>query len=465
MMALPATQPSNATARWRDPSERGDTPLLILVVATLSVCFIAGGSSVQTGMGVMFAELLGLPLLLYAAWRAWQQHRLGPARWAIAVVAAIVALPLLQLLPLPEGLWRLAPARVALRDDLAAAGVTDLDLRWSLTPAATEHNLYLLLPPVALFFAALASGRDTWRRLLWWVLGLALFTLVLAFAQIGVPQDSFLNPFPQFAPTLSGVFANKNHQSSALAIGLVLALALLLDARSRLNDHAGSRATLVLCAILAVVFVAVLPLVKSRAGVIIALVVSGIVLLHSGPLSPSHWRVNHATRVVAGLAALALLVGIWAAFAWMQSEAGVDGSRWEMFATTLGLGLDNAPFGSGFGSFVPMFEQATRGALMRTGYINNAHNDYVQWWFEGGVLAVLVLLAALLVLLASVRRLLRLPERSRARASGIAAASALLVLLLHSTVDYPLRTPALMAVAGLLAGIVVAAATRAKAAP
>ena len=473
MSPLRAPQSPMSSGRWRDrpgravaSSEPSDTPLLVLAVAILSTCFIAGGSSVQTGMGVMFAELLALPLLLYAGWRAWQLHRLGPARWAIAVAAAIVALPLLQLLPLPEWLWRMAPARVALWDDLAAAGVTDINLRWSLTPAATEQNLYLLLPPVALFFAALASGRDTWHRMLWWVLGLTLFTLVLAFAQIGVAQDSFLNPFPQFEPTLSGVFANKNHQASALAIGLVLALALLLDARSRLDDHAGSRATLVLCAILAVVFVAVLPLVKSRAGVIIAFVVSGIVLLHSGPLSFSHWRAGGpVTRVVASLAALALLVGIWAAFAWMQIEADVDGSRWEMFTTTLRLGFANAPFGSGFGSFVPMFEQATQGSLMRTGYINNAHNDYVQWWFEGGVLAVLVLLAALSVLLIAVRRLSRLPERSRARTSGIAAGSALLVLLLHSSVDYPLRTPALMALAGLLAGIMVAAATRARPTP
>lgn len=437
--------------------------MFVLAVATLSICFISGGSSAQTGMGVMFAELLALPLLLCAVWRAWQQHRLGPARWAIGVVAAIVALPLLQLLPLPEGLWRLAPARIALWDDLVAAGVTDIDLRWSLTPDATEQNLYLLLPSVALFFAALASGRDTWRRLLWWVLGLSVFTLVLAFAQIGVAQDSFLNPFPEFEPSLSGVFANKNHQSSALAIGLVLALVFLLDARQRLNDPAASRTTLVLCAILAVVFVAVLPLVKSRAGVIIALVVSGIVLLHSGPLSSSRWRAaGHATRVVATLATVALLVGIWAAFAWMQSEVGVDGSRSEMFYATLKLGLDNAPFGSGFGSFVPMFEQVTQGGLMRTGYINNAHNDYVQWWFEGGVLAVLVLLAALWVLLLAARRLWRLPERARSRTSGIAAASALLVLLLHSSVDYPLRTPALMAVAGLLAGILVAAGSRSE---
>ncbi|HET8898123.1 MAG TPA: O-antigen ligase family protein, partial [Rhodanobacteraceae bacterium] len=346
--------------------------------------------------------------------------------------------------------------------DLSTAGVFTLDFRWTLTPDATERDAWLLLPALALFFAALASSVDVWRYLLWWVVALAMFTLVLGFVQIGVPQDSFLNPFPQYAPALTGVFANKNHQADALAIGLVLSLALAFDARRRVLHERRGQTALLSGAILAVLFVLVLPLVKSRAGVIVGLVVSGMVMLHSGPLSPSHWRSRHLGRVLGVLSVAALLVGITAALAWMQADADVDGSRWAMFVATWRLGFDNAPFGSGFGSFVPMFEQATHGALMRSGYINNAHNDYVQWWFEGGYLAVGVLLAAQTVLLRALLGLLRLPEDSRLRSKGLAAAGGVLVLLLHSIVDYPLRTPALMSVAGLLAGIVVAAAAKAR---
>lgn len=458
---MPGSVPARAS---RSADDRGmttaDTVLLGSSGLLLGLCFVTGGSSAQTGVGVMLAEWLALPILCCGVLLAWWRQRLRPARWAIAVAVAIFALPLLQLLPLPEWLWRLSPARLQLADDLAVFGGIQVDYRWSLTPLATERGLYLLLPAEALFFSALALGRSAWRGLLWWLLALALFSMLLGFVQLGVPQDSWLNPFPQYQPMLAGVFANPNHQAISMAIALVLSLSLLLDARTRIHRSNSARAVMVLCAVLAAAFVLVLPLLQSRAGVIIALVGCGVVLWQAGPLSPAHWHDSRATRVLGMLALVVLVVGSWAAFAWMEHNMALAGTRWEMTTTTFALGFENLPFGSGFGSYVRMFEQATQGALMHHGYINNAHNDYVQWWFEGGLLAVAVLLAALLVWLATIRRLWRLPGSSRLRASGMAAWTGTLLLLLHSTVDYPLRTPALMTVFGLLAGIAVAASAR-----
>jgi hypothetical protein len=56
--------------------------------------------------------------------------------------------------------------------------------------------------------------------------------------------------------------------------------------------------------------------------------------------------------------------------------------------------------------------------------------------------------------------LVRSRPRPRAKYQGEAVAAwvGCITLLLHSLVDYPLRTPALMAVAALLAGTMVAAA-------
>ena len=436
-----------------------DRILLVLAGVLLSVCFICGGSSQETGLGVTIAQLLAIPVLLYALAQAWLGGHLAPARWSIAVVVLIVALPLLQLLPLPAWLWHMPAARVLLQQDLASAGVSTIDYRWSLAPAATQRDLLELLPGVALFFAALAMGRSAWRGALWWIIGLALFSVVLAFAQIAAAQDSILNPFPQFVPAMAGVFANKNHQASALAIGLVLSVAMLLDAKRQLSRGDAAQFQLGLCIALAAVFALVLPLVNSRAGVLIALVATAATLLNSGAMSFERLRQNRPTRWLIGLALVILAVGIYGSFAWMQSDADIDGSRWLMTATTWHLGWANAPLGSGFGSFVRMFEQATQGALMQTGYINNAHDDYVQWWFEGGVLAVAAMLAAAIVLIVALRRLLRRRLESSTRTLGLAALSGVLVLLLHSTVDYPLRTPALMAVFALLAGIAVGAAS------
>lgn len=462
----------NGNARHRSPhihrgedSSARDWPLLTLALTTLVICFITGGSSARTGLGVSLAELLSLPLMAFAFWRIRKGQRMARSRAALIAAAAIALLPLLQLLPLPESLWLLAPARASLREDLALFGIHDLSLRWSLAPEETERNFYLMLPALALFLVPLALRRKALPMLLWWPVGLALFTLLLAFVQLGMPQESFVNPFPEYEPSLSGVFANKNHQACALAIGLVLALARMIAVFQKPAAYPWKHAAQWLCVLLVAALVLVLPLVKSRAGLLVAMVACGALLMASGPLSPHRWKASRAARASALLAVAVLAVGIWGSFAWMQSEVetGKADDRWSTITATLRLGLDNAPFGSGFGSFVPMFEQATEGSLMRSGYINNAHNDYAQWWFEGGVPAIATLLLSLGVLIVSVRRLLQQPETSASRRTGIAAACALLVLLLHSTVDYPLRTPALMAMAGLLAGLVVATSLPAQA--
>ena len=73
---------------------------------------------------------------------------------------------------------------------------------------------------------------------------------------------------------------------------------------------------------------------------------------------------------------------------------------------------------------------------------------------------MLVLLAVLATLAAVGMRALR--ERGAGRVPGLVALMGLGALLLHSWVDYPMRTVSLATVAAVLAGIVVAQAVRAR---
>lgn len=446
---------------YRERIDPQDRALFLLSGLSLSVAFITGGSSQENGWGLMAAELLALAVLLAVLLQTRWRHRIVSARWGIAVAGLIVAIPLLQLLPIPTWLWQWPAPRLALRHDLAAAGVTGIEYRWSLAPAATERDLLSLLPGVALFVAALALRRAAWRGLLWWVIGLIVFSLALAFAQLGVPQDSFLNPFPQYVPALAGVFANRNHQACALAMGLVLALTMMLGARAHARHVVPARAEVFACALLVAFIAVVLPLVNSRAGVIIGIIGVAATLLTSGAWSPQRLLKQRGARWLFAFAIAVLALGLYGAFAWMQQDVDIAGSRWQMTATTAQLAAASMPLGTGVGSFVRMFEQATQGALMHQGYINAAHDDYVQWWLAGGVLAIVAMLAATALLLATSFRLLQLPPESPLRSTGMAALLAVFVPLLHSTVDYPLRTPALMTAFGMLSGIAVAAALRA----
>lgn len=425
----------------------------------LCLVFITGGSSQETNSGVMFAQLLAIPVLLYALWQAQRWGCLLQARGSVAVFAFTASIPLLQLLPLPDWLWNLSSARQLLQHDLSEAGVTMLRFRWSLSPGATERDLLSLLPAAALFFAGVALGAEAQHKLFSMVIVLGFSSLVLGIAQIGAGQESMLNPYPQWVPALGGVFANPNHQGATIAIVLVLAIALMLEARSRVRRGEGVPVLPWIFAILIAIFLLAVPMIGSRAGPILTILSVVTFAISSGAVPFKRLRQHRSTQFIILMAGLLLALGIYAALRWTTGDK-VDAIRLELTRQTALIGSAHAPLGGGFGGFVSLFDQGVDVSLLSSEYINSAHNEYVQLWLEGGVLAIVCVLVVLAWLAFSLRRLLALHSRSSSRRRGLAAATAVFVLILHSWVDYPLRTPALMAVFALMAGILAANASR-----
>ena len=107
------------------------------------------------------------------------------------------------------------------------------------------------------------------------------------------------------------------------------------------------------------------------------------------------------------------------------------------------------PTGSGMGTFIPVYatQEKPEDALIDT-FANRAHNDVLEIWLEAGIAGLALMIFFLGWLTARSLRLWRRNFASReidlslARAATIVAA----LILLHSFVDYPLRTGAMMAV-------------------
>lgn len=422
----------------------------------LILAFVTGGSAQISGWDDTIVQLLALPVLAWALWRIGRLPASGVRNMALAVAAFVALVPLLQLLPVPEWIWRLPEARQRLAADLAAVGAVP-EFRWSLAPSATEAAFLFLLPPLAAFAATVSTGVGTHRLMLRTIMFLALFSLLLAFAQLGVPRESLLNPFPQWAAQLNGVFANQNHQGISLVLAIIIALATMLKALPRTGDGLRQAWTPWVFGFVALFALCALPLTNSRASVLIAVFAVGAVPLALGIFTAENirrdWRVR--AGLVACLALIAL--GVWGAVGWMQADA-VDELRSALRATTLAVGSAHAPLGSGVGAFVPSFAQAAPPELLLPHYINHAHNEFVQWWFEAGWLGVLVLAVTLVALSLTAARALR--SRQQDRALGVVALLGVAALLAHSWVDYPLRTVSLATVAAVLAGILVAEAAR-----
>ncbi|MEO5565594.1 MAG: O-antigen ligase family protein [Luteimonas sp.] len=431
----------------RPSRTRGLARLLALVFV---VTFLTGGGSQDRGVGDAIAQLLALPLLAWSIWTLRCQPLSGLRRLAIAIAVLIAVIPVLQLLPLPTLLWRSNAARLALEHDLSLAGV-GLASTWSLVPAATERAALALLPALSVFFAALAIAPHERTRMMWLFLGMAVFSLLLGLVQLGQPQDSLLNPFPQWAPAFGGVFANPNHQATALACAAICALALLLAGnRSEADRDSRQLAGRWLLGACFAMCTLALPLTGSRAGVLFGILGLAMVPVAMGTFRPARLRASASARWGLALMLCGAVFGVWVSLQWLRVDA-VAGLRWPLAKATVALGNAYAPWGAGVGAFVPLFAQEGPTWLLQYEYINHAHNEYAQWWLEAGIPAMLALAGVLAVLGLVLRKILHYGSHGRSRAIAAGSWLGIIVLLAHSIVDYPMRTAALMTVAALLA--------------
>jgi O-antigen ligase len=125
-----------------------------------------------------------------------------------------------------------------------------------------------------------------------------------------------------------------------------------------------------------------------------------------------------------------------------------DDGRLQINPIVARAGVAFAPLGTGVGSFRDVYQMLERAEMVTPAYINHAHNEYLELWMECGWAAPGLVVVFLAWWGAATFSAIR------ARPSDMAAlqtAGALIVamFLLHSVVDYPLRTPALASVFGM----------------
>lgn len=439
----------NLAGRWLLPA------LLGLLVAV----WLGGGVTVDDTAIDEWLQLLALPVLVLGVAALVQGPRLhGSSRVALVVAALIALLPAMQLLMLPDAMWASAPWRAALGKDLASAGVVGVTRHVTLGPHATEAGLWAMLPAMAGFLAGLALTPQAHRRAIQALVLLVLANLLFAFFQAGLPRDSGLRLYQDFDAGFGGLLVNTNHHGTALLVGMALAIGLAVEARHRPEQHGIGGHKHWWYAALAGLFLLAVPLSTSRAAVAIALPTLALALIWTGAITLRRiGRSRRATVIAVGLGVLAL-VGVWSIRGWMAVDEAEE-LRHIMALATFETGKVHAPWGSGIGSFVPLFEQTAPTSLLQNAWVNHAHNEYAQWWLTGGIMAMIVLLAALATLGFAGGRLL---HRQHDRALPSACWVAVCAVLAHSWVDYPLRTLALMTTTAVLAGIAVNAATEAR---
>lgn len=249
-----------------------------------------------------------------------------------------------------------------------------------------------------------------------------------------------------------GFFANRNSTADFILVALIASATLAWRSR-----HLAS-SPLLFVAVLAAMDLALLTglfLTGSRTGIVLAplVLIAQFLILRRGSR-------KHVLALVAGsvLVAIASAVSFTAlrntrAVAIVVERFTLEGEfRPELWRDAVFALTQYWPFGTGQGTFVPVLIAAERLEVVDPTVPNRAHNDFLELAIEGGLPGMIALALIGMILFRATRATWgdAGPDTKVQVAFSI---TTLVVLALHSLVDYPLRSMALAGLAAVAAGM------------
>jgi O-antigen ligase len=421
----------------------------------LSTGLILGYASLRFG-GVLPADwnpcVLALGLVLLVAYMPGAAVTAPIDRLLYAAVLAVPAWALLQTVPLPVS-WIavLSPERAAMTNALLRFDPHPGWIPLSVRPEATLQY--------ALRYMALSATFLVTRDLMWrlpgrqWLIAMPPLVIALLEATVGILQDSGATRVP-----VSGTFVNRDHFSAMLEMCLPFAAGAVFDFAPR-----GPRA-LAACAgaCAAAVLMIGITLSVSRAGFFIAL---ASLLVTAWMFAVTRLRGTARVMAVPGI----LVASAGAAFVLapgqllermlaspaMSPDGPWLGDRLLFWKEAMHVVAAYPIFGCGFGGFVSAVAPYRATAVTRT--LDYAHNDYLQFLAEGGVLAFAFAAIAGAIVARAAWHSLAGRREMRHRGLAVGCVVALAAGMFHSGVDLITYVPAtamlLCWIAGMVAGL------------
>ena len=426
--------------------------------AYLALALLLGGAGISYPLITALIEALALLLLAYAAWTRGAARLLAPGATANMLLLAILLLPLLQLVPLPWSSWLALPAHGLAASILDLAGLSGSARPASLDPHATLVAWLSLLPAATVFLLASRLPPAEQRRLVGIAIGAALLSALLGAVQkaSGGVGPAILFPSDHSANG-PGLFVDRNHQACFMLMAMPLAAGVARSGAAR----AQSPVRLIALGLVVVLGAATVATTSRMGILLLPLAALAAVLI----LFPPRMTMVRMALPLAGLALAA-----WGALQSSGVRAVLDrfaahDVRFDYWADTW-IGIRQAwPIGTGFGSFQDVYPSLENLDIVGTAIVYNAHNDFLQLLLEGGLAALLLMLGFLVLIVILAIRVWRTPLPPGVGAMKAAAFAAILLLLLSSISEYPLRMFSILILFALLSAILAAAPPRRRQEP
>lgn len=432
----------------------GGTPdaLLYMAMANLSILFFLGGAEVEAGLRLTAMSLIGcLNLSLCFYFRSWTRLGQTPIQFQLLMILIIVY-PLIQLIPLPWSIWSKLPGREL---EVSVLNFTELSGSWhSLTNSWISTGLFLVIVNILipLYISVISFSREQVIKFLYCALICILVSAIIGVVQVSSGGQYFSFYTTQHRGFLIGTFANRNHM--ALAVVLAFSIGSFLN-YLQVNRENGIRLLNLL--ILAAISLSIVMATGSRSGLLL-LLMSIVCAFFSVAPGFFHQNKKMFAIIVPTLSLLFIAAynystvtrKIFARFLVID-----DDNRFYMWPISWEALKEYFPIGSGSGTFVNVYKKFETLDVLSSRYANHAHQDFIEFAIEGGILAIIIMLMAICTWFFCTKLLFRhLKNSDRAFVvrhifdiqAALIGSWIVFIVILHSMVDYPLRRPAISAI-------------------
>jgi O-antigen ligase len=414
--------------------------------------------SVQAGP-VLAIELAAAALGLIAILLVGHDADAAVPKLPLAVCAGVIALGIFQIVPLPFSIAaKFNPTADLVRPLIPYLGLDHPPaVTWSVASPETTDALLRFIAYVLIGLAAsVAFDTERSRRRFALVLvAAAVFQAVYGSGEyLTGRQHIFGFAKKYYLDSATGTLINRNHFATILAIALPFALVLAIPRRAETEAH-GWRERLValskgsaLVRLFAVAAAALiwmgLLLSHSRAGLVAGVAAAVTVVVHYRAARAARWTAAIGVGVLLVLLTLDLAQAPGERFIDVKDDLGARAGRLAVWRDARSLVAARPVLGWGFGTFESAYPTVQSANIDM--HYDHAHNDWLEWTTEGGVLA---LTAALTLLVLALRR------------GDIASRAALVAVALHGVWDFSLRIPAAAVATAATAGLAYSAYTAA----
>ena len=397
------------------------------LVAVIALAALLFGSVEAWALAIV--GTLATALFAYSVFAGSEAFGLKSSRPFLIAAFAVMAVPLIQLVPMPADVVGLLSPEAAALKNIAAGASGFINL--SLNPYATINEaarlaVYLMLFLVALLAMKPGEGTEQAVRALV-VFGFALAVFALIQKATGTNAIYWFR-VPAHSDYHVGPFVSRNHYAGFIEMIIPFGLAF--------GIMASERAKKALWFFFSVIMAVSLFFSLSRGGMtsfVSGLFAFGLVMAGiSGKARRLVPLIFFAVAVICYL----LFLGLGPLIDRFEQSGVTDMARFSTWEAAVGIFTDFPVFGSGLGTFQYIYPRYQ--PLTTPGFWDHAHNDYIELLVETGITGIA---AAAFFLYLVIRNILTSTGRNLHPALRSAFCASIVSLAVHSTMDFNLHIP------------------------